>query len=260
MTSRRLRFARSLLLLLDGARPMSISYFLNAPAGGAESPSGDEAAMVELSDRLAATPRLLLAELHRPAHVETYHRDGAAPRISLRLEFPCIEALEAQLRTGAYLHALLTGDLWREVAGGAIANVTQQAMLTRHFKSLPRLERTTAPQAASYLVHYPGEADDVHAWLAYYMEHHPQIMCTYPGVRQVAVFTRVDWCDALPFERVHHMQRNQLAFDDRDALMLALDSPVRALMRADNAQFPPFSAPAKHYAVRSTYVDLRPIG
>jgi hypothetical protein len=119
------------------------------------------------------------------------------------------------------------------------------------------MANTALDAASTYVVHYPGYAQDFNAWLAYYVSHHPQIMRDYPGVQQVSVFTRIDWCDDMPFTRVAHMQRNQLTFLDADALMRGLASPVRDRMRADNARFPTFAGAALHYAMNTSYVDLR---
>ena len=96
--------------------------------------------------------------------------------------------------------------LWRHVAG---EQMTQQAMLTRTYRPLGHLPpHADSEETYSYLVHYPGQAEDFNAWLRYYVSHHPQIMLDYPDVMQVQVFTRLDWCDAMPFERVSYMQRN----------------------------------------------------
>jgi hypothetical protein len=135
--------------------------------------------------------------------------------------------------------------------------MTQQAMLTRRFLTLDETALRAVGEAYSYLVHYPGHAQDFNAWLGYYVSHHPQIMLDYPDVLQVQVFTRLDWCDAMSFERVAHMQRNQLAFPSLDALMCALESPVRDRMRADNRQFPDFHGGAIHYAMHTSFVIPR---
>ncbi|MGU7768647.1 ethyl tert-butyl ether degradation protein EthD [Burkholderia sp. MR1-5-21] len=227
---------------------MSISYFLTAE-DHSSAPEVD--AYAEFRAELAHIPDLRFAELHRPAAIETYHRDGAAPRVAMRLVFDSIEALESQLMPGGRLHAFAGSALWRHVAG---ERMTQQAMLTRTFMPLADAARSADGEACSYLVHYPGHAADFNAWLGYYVNHHPQIMLDYPGVLQVQVFTRLDWCDAMPFERVSYMQRNQLSFRSTDALAQALESPVRARMRADNANFPAFSGAAKHYAMLTSFV------
>jgi hypothetical protein len=227
-----------------------ISYFLTA----CDHPMPAEAdAFATLRAELARIPTLRLAELHRPAAIETYHRDGPAPRAAMRLLFDSIGELESQLLPGGQLHTLAGSALWRHVGG---EQMTQQAMLTRTF--LPLLnapQRAGGEEACSYLVHYPGQAEEFNAWLGHYVHHHPQIMCDYPGVMQVQVFTRLDWCDAMPFERVSYMQRNQLTFPSIDALMRALESPVRARMRADNQNFPAFSGGAKHFAMHTYFVN-----
>ena len=71
------------------------------------------------------------------------------------------------------------------------------------------------------------------AWLAHYLENHTRIMATFPGIREVEVCSRIDWCGALPWPRVDHMQRNKVVFDDGDALKAAMTSPVMQDMRAD---------------------------
>jgi hypothetical protein len=224
-----------------------ISYFLTACD---QSQPAELDAFYELGGELARIPTMRFAELHRPAAVETYHRDGLAPRAAMRLVFDSIEALETQSLTGGFLRALTRSSVWRHVAG---EQMTQQAMVTRTFLPLADLSNDTdGKQVCSYLVHYPGQAEDFNAWLGYYVRHHPQIMLEYPDVMQVQVFTRIDWCDALPFRRVSYMQRNQLTFPSVGVLMRALESPVRARMRSDNQQFPPFSGGAKHYAMHTS--------
>lgn len=227
-----------------------ISYFLTAR----EHTSPAEAdAFAEFRAELARIPLLRCAELHRPAAVETYHRDGAAPRAAMRLVFDSIEALESPLMPGGRLLNFAGSALWRHVAG---EQMTQQAMLTRTYRPLGHLPpHADSEETYSYLVHYPGQAEDFNAWLRYYVSHHPQIMLDYPDVMQVQVFTRLDWCDAMPFERVSYMQRNQLTFPSIDALMRALESPVRARMRADNQNFPAFFGGAKHFAMRTSFVN-----
>lgn len=52
------------------------------------------------------------------------------------------------------------------------------------------------------------------------------------------------------------MQRNKVVFDDTDALMAALASPVRDAMRRDFLALPPFSGTTPHFAMRSMYGNL----
>ena len=149
---------------------------------------------------------------------------------------------------GGHLQALADPGL---IPG--VASVTQQAMLARGFP-VPDGRFATPGSACTYLVAYEGHAEDLNAWLDYYIASHPPIMARFPGIRQIEICTRIDWIGHLPFERVAHMQRNKVVFDDQDALTAALNSPVRHEMRADFAHFPPFSGPTSHYPMHTRVV------
>ena len=82
-------------------------------------------------------------------------------------------------------------------------------------------------------------------------------MTRFPGIRRVEVCTRIDWCGALPWTRVDHMQRNKVVFDDAAALTAALNSPVRHEMRADFADFLPFTGPVSHFPMTTRVI--RPV-
>ena len=87
-------------------------------------------------------------------------------------------------------------------------------MLTRHFPVPDAVFRTPAGQPhCTYLVAYEGEAEDKNVWLAYYIAHHPPIMARFPGIRQIEISTRLDWCGFLPYPRVDFLQRNKVVFD-----------------------------------------------
>ena len=226
---------------------MTFSYFITALNERDPDARVSAAHQERLVEMFQATPELLKAEVYTPAGIATYHDDGPAPLLALRLEFACIEALEAQVAEGGYLWRLAQSDDWLALQA---TEVTHQAMLTRTF--LPLAKAADESSFCSYLVHYPGAAEDFNAWLAYYVAHHPHIMLDYPNVRQVCVFTRVDWCDSMPWTRVNYMQRNTLTFPSSQSLSEALTSPVRARMREDNARFPAFSGRARHYPMSTT--------
>jgi uncharacterized protein (TIGR02118 family) len=99
----------------------------------------------------------------------------------------------------------------------------------------------------TYLVRYEGPAEDPQAWLARYLAHHPALMLRLPGIRELEIYTAIDWIGAMPGRRVRSLQRNKVAFDSPDALNAALDSPERRAMRADYAQLPPFSGRVLHF-------------
>jgi len=98
----------------------------------------------------------------------------------------------------------------------------------------------------SDVIHYPGKAEDLNAWLGFYLESHVPLMKTMPGIRELEIYTRIDWITALPWPKAEHMQRNKVVFDDAAAVAAAFKSPVRAEMRADFLRFPTFTEGNRH--------------
>ncbi|MGA3400115.1 MAG: EthD family reductase [Acetobacteraceae bacterium] len=195
---------------------------------------------------LAATPGLARGLIYTPAQThDPYLDDGRPPALAVQLYFPDIAALEAALAHGGHLQALAAPDALPSLRGAA---VTQQAMLARAF-AVPDARSGTASgePGCTYLVTYEGAAADQNAWVAHYIEHHTAIMARFPGIREVEVATRIDWCGFLPWPRVDAMLRNKVVFDDAAALTAALNSPVRHDMRADFQRFPAFTGTVTHF-------------
>jgi hypothetical protein len=133
------------------------------------------------------------------------------------------------------------------------ASGAQQAMLVRAY-AVPDPVIAGSPHC-TYLVSYEGPAQDERAWHAHYLAHHPQLMVQFPGIREVEICTRVDWVGFLPWPRVDYMQRNKVAFDSPAAMTVALASPVRQLMRADFAAFPPYSGEVTHFPMATRMIE-----
>lgn len=199
-------------------------------------------------DVLGNTPGLTRALIHTPAPAGTPHafpNDEAPPLLALQLYADQLETLEAALREGGALQALRQAG---RVPGLEGTQLYQQVMLVRSFPVDDAHFATPAGSVpCSYLVHYPGAAENLNAWLIHYIEHHPAIMRHFPGIREIEIYTRVDWIGGLPGMRVDLMQRNKQVFDSAQALSAALLSPVIRSMRADFHQFPPFAGGNVHY-------------
>ena len=161
------------------------------------------------------------ALIHRAAQPD-------APALALQLEFDGITALEAACAADSPLQDLP-------------GTPRQQAFLLRRYAN--------APAACSYLVHYPGPAQDLNAWLTHYATHHIPLMLRLPAVRVVEMLTRIDHLSALPFPRDNHMQRNRVGFDCPEDLAAALASPIRAQMRADVDAYPPYQGGVSHFTM-----------
>lgn len=200
---------------------------------------------------LASVPALQEALIFTPAKAsDLYTDDGAAPPLGVQLHFNRLEELEAAAGKGGALQGLGLPSL-------AGARATAQAFWRREYPVDDAVLRTapgTLP--CSYVVHYPGPASDLNAWLDHYMIGHPPLFRRFPGIRAIEILTRVDWVSHLPHACANHMQRNRVMFDSAEALTDALQSPVRHELRADFHSFPPFEGGNAHYPMWTE--QLRP--
>ncbi|CAH1648575.1 MULTISPECIES: hypothetical protein [unclassified Chelatococcus] len=205
----------------------------------------------EIRKIVADTPALRRANIYTPESAQDiYNHEDASPQLSLQLYFDELAHLEAAIARDGHLQALVRD--WPSLAG---ATVTQQAMALRRFPvDDPVVQAEADGQPCSYVVHYSGQAENLNAWFTHYVTHHPQIMRRFPGIREIEVLSRIDWCDALPWQRVHHIQRNRVMFDSPGALTAALQSPVRHELRADYYQFPKYEGGNAHYPMATDII------
>jgi hypothetical protein len=202
---------------------------------------------------VAATPGLRQGVIYTPSSTsDPYLDDGPPPALGLQLYFDDIAAMELAVAADGHLHGLAAPGALPSLDG---ANATQQAMLVRRYPVPDAEFRTSLSELpCTYLVAYEGEAEDLGAWLTHYVADHPPIMARFPGIRQIEIYTCIDWCGGLPWPRVEHMQRNKVVFDNQAALTAALNSPVRHEMRAAFARFPPFTGPITHFPMATQTV------
>ncbi len=231
---------------------MSTCLFLSFRSAGALS-AGE---LNKLDGVLRATPRLQKALVHTSSSAEDpYVKDGPSPSLVLQLYFDQLPELEAALSRSSPLGALASRDEFPTLSQ---AEISQQAMLVRPFAvPEPKFETPPGEPYCTYLVSYEGEAEDLNAWHAHYLENHTRHMAMFPKIRELEVYTRLDWVSRAPWRRAHFMQRNKVAFDSPDVLQQALHSPVRHEMRADYRTFPPFTGPNNHYAMATRAVKPR---
>jgi hypothetical protein len=211
------------------------------------------AELAQLGGFIRATPKLAKALLHTPTSTsDPYVKDGPPPALVLQLYFSELPALEAASSRAGCLGMLASRH---EFPALAAADGEQQAMLVRTF-AVPEPAFEGGGEFCTYLVSYEGEAEDINAWHSHYLENHTKHMANFPAIRELEVYTRLDWVSAMPWRRVNFMQRNKVVFDDAAALHRALNSPVRHDMRADFKAFPRFTGPNNHYAMTTRV--LRP--
>lgn len=230
---------------------MHVSYFVTYTDPTQASRISDVDA-AKLADLLAGAPGLAKAHVYAPTEAKDYFTaDGSPPAAVLQIDFTSIEALESAIGRDGHLQALVGCSLPSLDA----CTVTQQAMMNRPFPVLePVPQAPDDYQRCTFLVHYPGQAENFGAWINHYLEHHPQIMKFFPGIREIEIFTRVDWLDAMPWPRVDYMQRNKVVFDNAEALTAALHSSVRHDMRADFESFPAYTGSNIHHPMTTRTV------
>jgi uncharacterized protein (TIGR02118 family) len=190
---------------------------------------------VKVEDALLRSTRMKRAHVYTPQSAsDPLLDDGAPPPLALQLYFDDLPLLEK-----ACAGPLL--DLDTGVA---------QAMTVRCFP-VPN----PGKPGCTYLVAYDGPAHDEHAWHSHYLAHHPPLMARLPGIRELEVYTPVDWIAPPSWQRANCMQRNKVAFDSAEALTAALHSPVRHEMRADFRSLPAFSGAVAHFAMATRVVS-----
>lgn len=225
------------------------AHAVREPDARAALDAGDRERLCAL---LASAPGLLRAQVHTPAEAGgPFAGDGPPPRLAVQAHFAELASLEAAIASDGVLAPLATPAPWPSLAG---TTVRHQAMLARPFGVPEPRPANDASPACSYLVHYPGHAEDLNAWLRHYLAHHPRLMTALPGIREIEIYTRVDWCDGLPGQRAGFFQRNKLVFDSPAALTAAMESPALEAMRADYRRFPPFAGGNLHYPMHTQVV------
>jgi hypothetical protein len=209
-----------------------------------------DADMKTLIEIVKLTPGLTSANVYTPEVTEDMFNDkDETPVLGMQLYFDELSELEEALGPAGHLQQLAAPGVLSSIRG---AKATQQAMYARHFQvDEAALDIDQNGNPCSYVVHYPGPAQDHNVWMHYYIAHHPGIMRTFPGIRSIEILSRVEWIGFLPWERANHMQRNRVMFDSPAALQAALQSPARIAMREDFKAFPPFEGGNSHFPMET---------
>ena len=218
-----------------------------APAAGLS-----DAERKKAVEAVGGSPRLRTGYVHTPSPApHPYAGQDIAPVLALELEFSDAADCEAALRQEGGLRRLAEPGF---VPGLAGTTASQQGMLRRSY-AVPDPAGHGVTGLCSYLVHYPGPAEDEQAWLDHYTTSHAPLMSALPGVRDVAVDTPAVVVSGLPFPLARASLRNKVAFDSADALSAALASPAREALRADAAAFPPYAGGSVHVPMETLVVS-----
>ena len=229
---------------------MSVTWYCFFQHGDSTRSLGDADRRMVV-DAVRSSPQFRTAYVHTPApapHPQV--ADHVAPMLALEIEFANVTDCETALRQDASLQRLADSSLVRSLAG---AEMSQQAMLRRAY-AVADPASDVATSVCSYLVHYPGPAEDEQAWLDHYIVTHAALITALPGVRAVTVDTPAVAVSKLPFRSASALLRNKVVFDSVQALSIALSSPARNALRADVASFPPYSGGSVHIPMETLVV------
>jgi uncharacterized protein (TIGR02118 family) len=228
-----------------------LTFYARDPAARASA-----ADLARAGEVVRAIPRLRRGLVMTPEEApDPYLEYPPPPQLALQLYFDDLAALEAAAARGGALEPLAGADALPSVDK---AGAAQQAMVVRAYPVPDPVFRTPAGGLpCSDVIHYPGKAEDLNAWLGFYFESHVPLMRRLPGIRELELYTRLDWVSGLPYPRAEYMQRNKVVFDSAAALAAALQSPIRAEMRADFLRFPPFTDGNRHNPMATRTVVAR---
>jgi uncharacterized protein (TIGR02118 family) len=231
----------------QGGEEVTVSYFVIYEDGGDLERSAPFVQYylerhVELVKRLPGVKSLLV--MTRRAYDDPFLKDESGPLLVTHVVFDDLAALE---------RAALSDE--RLAARADVANfppfegtVSYQAMRDEYYAPNPApLARPRAP--ACYFVLYHRPAEDEAAFVDFYRRSHPPLLADLPGIREVGVFTPLDWRDRPFVARSDLMLANLIAFDSEAAFQTALASPARRKVRRDVEQFPRYTGKCAHTAM-----------
>lgn len=207
----------------------------------------------ELDRAVAGKPGVAVALRHTPAAAhDPFLDDGPSPVLALQLYFDGIAHAERAAARDGWLQALADATRFPTLAA---AHGAHETMAVRSFPvAEPPPPRKPGEAYCTNLVAYEGPAQDFNAWLDDYIAGHTPLMAQLPGIRELEVCSPVEWISFLPWERATHMQRNKVVFDSPEALSAAMQSPIRAEMRAHYKRLPPFSGGVTHFPMQTVRV------
>ena len=228
---------------------MTVSLFLHC-AGDAADPAAFLPSVAAGPGRsLAAVEGATSVELYTPLEIgDPMLDDGPGPPLVVQVRFAAPAAAEAALR-GQALPAALSAlqDMpvrdWR---------VRYEIVLGKPVPGAGETDPATTAVPVCYLVRYRRPAEDEARFIAHYCRHHPPIMAELPRIRRCEIYTPLAWTGGPPIERADHMLICDTSFETAAALDAALRSEVRARLREDYRNLPPFEGECTHFGMRRT--------
>lgn len=199
-----------------------------------------------LAAALAGTPGLAQLHLHEPDRAEDpFVAREAAPMLVLQLYLDDLAIIARGAR-----HVQAGIDRLLPLLSGVEASY--QPMSVQRLPADAPL--ALPPEHTSYLVAYDGVPHDTQAWHRHYETRHVPLMLRLPGLIGLEILKPIDVALAGTAARETCFQRNRVMFASPAALTAALQSPVRAEMRADFHALPRYTGGSTHFPVRTRVI------
>ncbi len=98
----------------------------------------------------------------------------------------------------------------------------------------------------SFVVRYYGPVADPQQFVNFYTENHPPILAKFPNIRNTLCYLPLGWQDKDSFAEDELVIGNEVVFDDLDALLHSMTTPVLQEALDDADQFQSFGYSTHH--------------
>jgi len=202
---------------------------------------------------LKTVPEVRSVDLYAPAIGDVpQFDDGAPPALIIQIDMN--NTADARTLAGAAQFQSLIAA--KSAYSAPIEKVSVDILQTVHFP-LPGHQTPPARTAPlSFVVRYYGPNDDVAAFVRFYTEHHPLLLATFPGIRNVLCYLPPDWQSTGKVTDSRVILGNEVVFDDLAALKRALASDVLPRLQAEGRTFAKFGS-STHHAMQRERVFTR---
>lgn len=202
-------------------------------------------------DYLDQHPDVAAVEIYQPdPEPVVFFADPPAPPLIVQIDLDDADALAGVTEPETFAREL-GGEGPRLMGAGPIR---ADAFRVEQYAVDGRIEPRTAPM--SFVVRYYPPVDDADAFRDFYTANHPQVLASFPGIRNVLCYLPVDWDRPDGFEATGIIIGNEVVFDTVGDLNAAMQSPVMVDLRADFEQFPSFGHNT-HQATRRSRLYTR---
>jgi hypothetical protein len=207
-------------------------------------------------DFLRARPAVRSVELYQPEGGDVPRfEDLAPPRLIVQIDVDHPADANSLAGSETFQGLLLDRSAYR----AAVKELGLDILETVHFPlpGQPSPPPRTAP--LSFVVRYYGPTGNGAAFAQFYTDHHPLLLATFPGIRNVLCYLPLDWRSSGEVTDSRVILGNEVVFDDLEALNRALASDVLPKLRAEGKQFASFGY-STHHAMRRERVYARDDG